>query len=165
MCKRNSCVNVRCQRGFGFVELMVSLVFIGILGGLTVHFVMAMESDDEKRLRQAREGIMLLKSALGAYSYDLDKRPPLSEEGGLQVLVDAGYLEAVPTDPWGNLYQYDNPGQFSGRGFDLYSLGPDGVVSDTDDVADWALFGTVYRGTSRIARKRDHALSKYDPGG
>lgn len=150
------------QRRLGFVELAVILVFLTILGALVGRFVLAVESEDELKLRKAREGIMLLRSALGAYSYDLGRRSPLSEEGGLSLLVAAGYLEAVPIDPWGRPYRYDNPGRFSGRGFDLYSLGPDGVVSDADDVADWSLYGSIYRGTSRIAQKRNRALDRYN---
>ncbi|MCA9482205.1 MAG: type II secretion system protein GspG [Nitrospina sp.] len=148
--------------GFTFVEVMVSLVFLLVLGVLTARFVMAVETRKQVDLRKAREGVMLLKSALGAYAYDLQKPPPTSEEGGLGVLVKEGYLEAVPKDPWGNVYQYDYPGEISGRSYDLYSLGPDGTISE-DDIADWNLYGKVYRGTSRIARKRDRALSQYDP--
>ncbi len=154
--------NSSSDAGFSFVEVMVSLVFLVILGGLFARFTMDMESPEEKNIRKAREGVMLLKSALGAYVFDLQKRPPSKSEGGLQALVKTEYLEAVPKDPWGNVYQYNIPAVYSGRSYDLYSLGPDGKESE-DDIADWNLYGEVYRGTSRIARKRDRALSKYDP--
>ena len=148
--------------GFSFVEVMVSLVFLVIIGGLLTRFTMDVESPEEKDLRKAREGVMLLKSALGAYVFDLEKPPPSKAEGGLQALVKTEYLEEIPTDPWGNLYQYNIPAEYSGRSYDLFSLGPDGKESE-DDITDWNLFGEVYRGISRISRKRDRALSHYDP--
>ena len=148
--------------GFGFVEVMISLVFLAVLGGLVTKFILVVESEEERDLRKAREGVMLLKSALGAFVYDLDRPPPTAQEGGLAVLVKEGYLDEVPKDPWGSHYRYDTPATYSGRSYDLYSLGPDGKAS-SDDIADWNLYGKVYRGTSRIAKKRDRALSKYDP--
>lgn len=145
--------------GFSLVELMVSIVFLLIAGALTARFYADVETQAEKDLRCAREGVMLLTQALGAYSFDLGKKIPTEEEGGLEVLVNAGYLEAVPKDPWGQTYQYVTPAVYSGRGYDLYSTGPDGVESQ-DDIVAWNLFGESYRGTSRIARRRDRALDE-----
>lgn len=144
---------------FRFTEVLVALIMLTVLSSVTARFVMDMETDREKDLRQAREGIMLISSALGAYAFDLGKPPPLSEKGGLNTLVDAGYFETVPKDPWGRAYQYQVPPVQSGMPFDLYSLGPDGIESD-DDVVNWNLYGKRYRGTSRISRKRTSALEE-----
>lgn len=38
------------------------------------------------------------------------------------------------TDPWGNPYQYRVPGVRNKKGFDLWSMGPDGVSGTTDDI-------------------------------
>src|ERR1700748_807495 len=38
-------------------------------------------------------------------------------------------LRALPIDPWKHAYIYLNPGQRNTTGFDLFSLGPDGVPS------------------------------------
>jgi general secretion pathway protein G len=47
----------------------------------------------------------------------------------------------VPKDPWGHEYVYRCPGIYSTNGYDLYSLGPDGVSKtgghDPDDIANW----------------------------
>ena len=45
-------------------------------------------------------------------------------------------LETVPTDPWGNPYQYLNPG--TREDIDIFSYGPDGRKSD-DDIGSWQL--------------------------
>ena len=158
---RRQLVYSRYTKGFGASEIVVSLVFLVVLGALVGRFIVEMESPAEQQLRKAREGIILLNSALGAYSFDLQKRSPLSQEGGLQVLVDTGYLESIPNDPWGKPYQYDAPAQVSGAGFDLYSLGPDGILSE-DDIVNWNLYGKPYVGTSRIARKRDRSLREHN---
>jgi len=134
----------RSNAGFGFVEFIVNLVLFLVLATMVTRFVLAMETPEQRDLRKAREGVMLIKSALGAYSLDLGRPAPPSAEGGLTKLVEAGYFEHVPRDPWGNPYQYDAPAAHSGRGFDLYSLGPDGVVSG-DDVVEWDLYGRVLR--------------------
>ncbi|HID46405.1 MAG TPA: hypothetical protein EYP34_11710, partial [Chromatiaceae bacterium] len=132
--------------GFGFVETMVSLVFLAVLSALAARFYAQVETKEEADLRHAREGVMLLNQALGAYCFDLGKPLPGKEQGGLQALVDEGYLEAVPKDPWGNTYRYVYPGVHSGRSFDLFSTGPDGRESE-DDIVSWDLYGKPYRGT------------------
>ena len=46
----------------------------------------------------------------------------------------------IPKDPWGNDYQYRQPGQSSGGAFDLYSLGADnaeGGDGENQDVVSW----------------------------
>ncbi len=43
-------------------------------------------------------------------------------------------LESVPLDPWGNPYQYRNPGKTNPEGYDLYSWGADRKESDDDIV-------------------------------
>jgi general secretion pathway protein G len=136
------------QRGMGFVEVMISLVFFLILGGLVTKFVLAVESTAQKQVRQAREGVMLMNSGLAALTFDLKRKLPTSVEGGLQLLVTEGYMETLPKDPWGGDYQLDNPGSRSGWGWDLYSLGPDGVVSE-DDIMVWDLYAGQFKQNAR----------------
>ena len=43
-------------------------------------------------------------------------------------------------DPWGNLYQYENPGRRNRVGYDLYSYGKDGQEGgegDNADIGNW----------------------------
>ncbi|MFB6259456.1 MAG: type II secretion system protein GspG, partial [Thiohalorhabdaceae bacterium] len=51
-----------------------------------------------------------------------------------------GYLDRVPTDPWGNPYQYLNPGKH-GK-VDVMSLGADGRKGgegNNADIGSWQL--------------------------
>ena len=72
-------------------------------------------------------------------------RFPTSQEG-FEALIEAPlgteskwngpYIVRVPTDPWGNGYRYRCPGLMNPEGYDLWSLGPDGVESK-DDTVNW----------------------------
>ena len=91
-----------------------------------------------------------LESALAFFEMD-NGRFPTTEEG-LAALVQApaglsstyrrgGYLQGgVPSDSWGNPYQYACPPTRNATGFDLWSLGADGVPGGTDidaDIGNW----------------------------
>ncbi|MEO0797033.1 MAG: type II secretion system protein GspG [Verrucomicrobiota bacterium] len=46
------------------------------------------------------------------------------------------YLRIAPIDPWGNPYRYKYPGAKNPEAYDVWSLGPDAVVSE-DDIGNW----------------------------
>ena len=49
-----------------------------------------------------------------------------------------GYLESLPKDPWGNIYQYSSPGTHGE--IDVYSFGADGKLGGTGldaDIGNW----------------------------
>jgi general secretion pathway protein G len=79
--------------------------------------------------------------------YELDIGAYPSSDQGLDALlktpsgVDSSlwngpYLETKPIDPWGREYQFKSPGTHNVTGYDLSSLGRDGVESE-DDVGNW----------------------------
>jgi general secretion pathway protein G len=45
-------------------------------------------------------------------------------------------MPELPADPWGRPYQYRCPAIISREPFEVFSLGPDGLVSD-DDIGTW----------------------------
>jgi general secretion pathway protein G len=87
----------------------------------------------------ARNALVAFKIQMGDY--------PTTEEG-LVALVErperrkdrwqGPYLKSTEAlvDPWGRPYQYRSPAVKSTAGYDLRSLGPDGVLSK-DDIANW----------------------------
>ncbi len=122
------------------IEIIVILAFICVTLAVGVNIVGAQESDDEKMIRKARDGLMLINNGIGAYVFDTEKSIPKTQQE-LSILVEEGYFESLPTDPWGHDYQYHNPAiHNTGRGYDLYSLGPDGIESE-DDIVNWDLYG------------------------
>jgi general secretion pathway protein G len=127
--------------GFTLIELMVVLVIIGVLAALIVPNVL--DRADDARVTAARTDVNNLMQALKLYKLD-NQRYPTADQG-LQALVTkptAGaiprnwkpYLEKLPADPWGNQYQYVNPG-VKGE-IDVYSLGADGQPGGDGNDAD-----------------------------
>ena len=135
------------MRGFTLLEVMVVVVILSILGAMIVPRIIG--RTDEARVIAAKQDIASLMQALKLYRLD-NLRYPTSEQG-LQALVArpdmspvpanwkaGGYLERLPKDPWGNPYQYLNPGR-KGE-IDIYSFGGDGVPGGEGmdaDIGSW----------------------------
>jgi general secretion pathway protein G len=86
------------------------------------------------------------KEALSSYELQTGALP--TTEQGLQVLWEKPSIPPVPDewqkimtgeilDPWGNPYQYRNPGRHNPKGYDVFSMGPDGVAGTLDDIGNW----------------------------
>lgn len=137
------------SQGFTLIEIMVVIVIIAILAAMVVPKVMS--RPDEARVVAAKQDIASLMQALKLYRLD-NKRYPTSEQG-LQALVTrpttapipdnwkgGGYVEKLPSDPWGQPYQYLNPG-LHGE-IDVFSLGADGAPGGEGfdaDIGNWML--------------------------
>lgn len=144
-------VRSRRSRGFTLIEIMVVITILGILAALIVPRVVG--RTDDARIAAAKQDIASIMQALKLYRLDNGRYP--TTEQGLQALItkptaeplpnnwkQGGYLErsGIPKDPWGNVYQYLNPGL---RGeIDVFSFGADGQSggqgSDAD-IGSWSL--------------------------
>ena len=136
------------QKGFTLIEIMVVIVIIGILATLVVPRIMG--RPDEARVVSAKHDVTTLVQALKLYKLDSGRYP--TTEQGLNALVTkpstdpapmnwkmGGYLDKLPQDPWGNPYQYNNPGTHN-NDIDVYSFGADGKPGGTDndsDIGNW----------------------------
>jgi general secretion pathway protein G len=137
------------QRGFTLLEVMVVVVILGILAVLVVPKIIS--RPDDARVVAAKQDIASLSQALKLYRLDNQRYP--STEQGLQALVAkpatspiplnwkvGGYLDRMPRDPWGNPYQYLNPG-LHGE-VDIVSFGSDGEPGgegNDADIGSWTL--------------------------
>jgi general secretion pathway protein G len=141
--------NRRRVAGFTLVEVLVVIVILGILAALVVPRVL--ERPDEARVIAAKNDIAAIMQALKLYRLDNGRYPTTDQ--GIAALVTRpaqppappnwksnGYLERLPKDPWGNPYQYLNPGL---RGeIDMFSYGADGQPGGTGfdaDIGSWDL--------------------------
>ena len=131
----------RSGRGFTLIELMVVLVIIGLLAALIVPNVL--NRAEEARVTAARTDINNLMQALKLYRLD-NLRYPTAQQGldALRAKPTAPpippnwkpYVEKLPNDPWGNAYQYVNPG-VKGE-IDIFSFGADGQAGGEGNDAD-----------------------------
>lgn len=131
----------RTARGFTLIELVLVLTIIALLMGAGIKFL----TGNVEMARETR-----VEADLGAIGTQLAMyearhlRLPTTEQG-LEALVERPttepvpdrwiqLLEELPKDPWGNPYQFRNPGQRSQRPYELFSMGPDGQADTEDDI-------------------------------
>jgi general secretion pathway protein G len=126
---------------------MIVIVILGVLAALIVPKVMG--RPDEARVAAAKQDIFTIMQSLKLYKLD-NRRYPTTEQG-LAALVQkpsqapvpqnwsaGGYLERLPNDPWGQPYQYLNPG-LHGE-IDVMSFGADGQPGGQGadaDIGNW----------------------------
>ena len=137
----------QADQGFTLIEVMVVIVILGILAALVVPRILS--RPDEARAVAAKQDIAVISQSLKLYRLDNQRYP--SAEQGLGALVTkpesapvpgnwkpGGYLERLPKDPWGNPYQYVNPG-LHGE-IDVLSFGADGKPGGEGldaDIGSW----------------------------
>ncbi len=137
------------QSGFTLIEIMVVVVILGVLAAIVVPNIMS--RPDQAKVTVANADVKAIASSLEMYRLDNGFYP--STDQGLEALVREpsgnpeprnwnpdGYLKKLPQDPWGNAYQYEQPGTKNITSYDLYSLGADGRVGGDGfnaDIGNW----------------------------
>jgi general secretion pathway protein G len=135
---------IRRDSGFTLLELLVVMVIIGLLVGYVGPKYFSQVGKSE--VKAAKAQINAFEKALDQYRLDTGRYP--ATDLGLKALVErpanepkwqGPYLaKAVPLDPWGNPYQYLQPGQHGD--YDLWSYGQDGQpggAAEAADVTNW----------------------------
>jgi general secretion pathway protein G len=131
------------RSAFTLIELLLVMVILAVLAAVVVPRF-AGKSKDAK-IKAAITGVASLKTALDTFEVE-NGRYPSSDEGiGALVNQPSGmdkwggpYIDTQNvTDPWERPWQYRYPGTYNQRGYDVFSLGEDGVES-ADDIGNWA---------------------------
>ncbi|HJP82862.1 MAG TPA: type II secretion system major pseudopilin GspG [Fimbriimonadaceae bacterium] len=126
------------RRGFTLIELVVVILILAILAALIIPRVVG-RTDDAKRSKAAsdiatlRSQVQLFKSDVGDYPQslmDLRTRPSEGADGWRGPYLD----KELPTDPWGNEYDYQVSS--SGDEFTIISYGQDGAPGGDGNNAD-----------------------------
>ena len=127
---------------------MVVVIIIGILAAIVAPNVIGRV--DDAQITKAKAEIANIENAMKFFRLDNFAYP--TSEQGIEALVNqpvdpnirnwkaGGYLERMPTDPWGNPYLYLSPGN-QGE-IDIYTLGRDarpGGEGIDADIGNWNL--------------------------
>ncbi len=119
-------VNVR---GFSLVEVMIVVVIIGLMAGVVTY---ATSGYLERAKRQrARTDVATYSGAVD--SYYLVKGSYPQNRQGLSALVP-DLIKQLRNDPWGNPYQYLQPGRTGA--YEIVSYGADGREGGSGADAD-----------------------------
>ena len=118
------------EDGFTLVEVLVTLVIIGLLIGVVV--VNVLPALDRGKTTRVQGDIAAIETALEMYNLDNFRYP--TEQEGLDALVEGGFIKRLSEDPWGNPYLYRNPGERAQ--IDIYTLGADGEPGGEGQDAD-----------------------------
>ena len=138
------------NRGFTLIELMVVIIILGILAMWVAPKIMS-RPEQAKQVKTQLD-IQNLETALKLYKLDNGSYP--STEQGLEALVTrpndptvrnwkpGGYMDRVPTDPWGNAFAYESPSEHGD--YAIMSYGADGSPGGEDvdtDIVSWKDIG------------------------
>ena len=119
--------------GFTLIELILVTVIVGILAGaVTLSFK---DRTQDARYSRALSDIKQLETAVEAFALDNNDQYPSSLDDLIGGKKD--YLRDPAKDPWGNRYEYFQPGEQHRKTYDILSMGPDGIAGTDDDVAPW----------------------------
>ena len=133
---------LRLERAFTLIEVMVVVVIMAVLAAIIVPQIMS--RPNQARIVAAKQDILAIENAMELYKLDNANYP--STEQGMNALVTAPttdpvpsnwngpYLKGgVPKDPWGHDYHYQNPGQHGD--IDIFSDGPNTNASSM--IGNW----------------------------
>lgn len=133
------------SKAFTLLEMMVVLLIIALILGTVAFMVQGIEGDAEHVTTGAK--IKGLEVALTSYKISNLTYPTQAQ--GLEALVSRPTADPKPkrwtqlakpdgiTDPWGRKLVYRNPGKHNAGGYDVLSLGADGLENTDDDIGNW----------------------------
>ncbi|SOB75565.1 general secretion pathway protein G [Marinobacter sp. LV10R510-11A] len=135
------------SRGFTLIEIMVVMVILGLLVAVVAPNIMG--RSDQAKVTVAETQLTNISKSLDLYRLDNSHYP--STQQGLDALKSQpsgspepknwnpnGYMKSIPSDPWGNDFQYVSPG--TEGAYDLYSYGSDGQEGGDEDAADISIW-------------------------
>ncbi len=123
----------RRRKGMSLVEIMIVISIIGVL--MTVIAVNVTGFLDDANVAASRISMNNMDKALIAYSAKHKGRYPSTAEG-LDAAKKYFPNNEVPSDAWGNPFQYYSPGTHGDHEYEIVSLGKDGKEGGQDADAD-----------------------------
>ena len=143
--------SLRCRldgrAGFTLIEMLIVVAILALLAALIAPRVL--DALGESQTQTTRVQIQQLEQALASFRLDNGRFPTAGE--GLDALGarpdglatwSGPYLSRreLPTDGWGNPFNYDRPASRGGIDYDLWSWGADGEPGgegENADIGNW----------------------------
>jgi len=133
----------KTQNAFTLIELMLVVIIIGVLVAMVMPRLAG--RSEQARIVAAKADIEAnIALALDLFEMDMGRFPTTEE--GLRALREYSgsdkekwrgpYLKKIAKEPWKREYKYKSPGSHN-NDYDLYSLGPNGIEGDDDDIKNW----------------------------
>lgn len=120
------------RRGFSLVELLVvSLIIVMLAGTVSVTVFTMLHKAQGRRIRVDMKAI---QNAVNYYRLNEQSAPQSVED-----LIEKGYLDEEPKDPWGNLYRISAWEEDKVQVISLGADGIDGGTGNDEDRDSWDL--------------------------
>jgi type IV pilus assembly protein PilA len=87
------------QEGFTLVELMIVVVILGILAGVGIQQYGNVQNRAKTAAHNAN--VRIIASAANMYVMLENKAPVDGDKTAIEVIQEAGYLQEIPTNPFG----------------------------------------------------------------
>jgi len=124
------------EAGFTLIEILVVVIIIGFIASLIAPNLMSRFERSKEEIAKAQ--IEMLSSSIMSFKLDMSRYPASLEElmQSKEPKWRGPYLskKILPKDPWDRDYVYKVPGEHGA--FDLYSLGPDGILGEKS-ITNW----------------------------
>ena len=114
------------RAGFTLMEMVLVIGLIAvIMGTVVVQFTGVVEENKGPLVKAAIMGkisvrLMTYRNVNGHLPKSLSEIKP-----------------SIKKDAWDREYKYKNPGTHNPRSYDLWSMGPDGLSGNADDIGNW----------------------------
>jgi general secretion pathway protein G len=133
--------------GFTLLEILLVVGLLALLASFAIPALMQQGETAKKRIAEAAvKSGGTIGSMLDLYRFDCGRYPeelkylfekPTDDEVARK--WNGPYIKdpEMLKDPWGRDFQYTVPGRHNEGGFDLWSLGGDGIDGNEDDIRNW----------------------------
>lgn len=121
------------QRGLTLVEIMVVIAILGTL--MAVVGVNVVNRLQDANVETTKLQVQQIEGNLAMYAAKNKGRFPTTSQG-LEAAARYFPDNSVPTDAWGNTFQYFSPGTSSESDYEIISYGRDGAEGGEEHDAD-----------------------------
>ncbi len=127
--QKNKDKHLSKRSGFTLIEIILVVVIIGILSGIFLGGLNIGGRTEQANTTKAQATIATLSAAIQEYEI-INGTYPDSLDGLLDESKGGPFLmkKVIPTDPWGNPYQYQVPGSHNTHTFDISCTSAKGTV-------------------------------------